>query len=158
MASLKASERSINLKATEEEDNEGYDDNEEEDEMKNLREEHRISSVWKTGGDIKNEVLWKLEKLFSSFVTKLEDEELNEVTYETLLSAHKSVTRATKYETIDNLFHQRSSVHAWNIDHTSSSPCVLSLLDCLQIVIITLREISQYILLVRSGFQVHWCP
>ena len=96
MASLKASERSINLKATEDEDNEGDDDNEEEDEMKNLREEHRISSVWKTGGDLKNEVLWKLEKLFSSFVTKLEDEELNEVTYETLLSAHKSVTRATK--------------------------------------------------------------
>lgn len=96
MASLKAPERSINLKETEEEDNIGDEDDEEENEMKNLREEHRISSVWKTGGDVKSEVLWKLEKLFSSFVTKLEDEERNEVTYETLLNAHKSVTRATK--------------------------------------------------------------
>jgi Timeless protein len=96
MASLKAPERSINLKETEEEDNLGEEDDEEESEMKNLREEHRISSVWKTGGDLKSEVLWKLEKLFSSFVTKLEDEERNEVTYEILLNAHKSVTRATK--------------------------------------------------------------
>lgn len=97
MAHLKVSDRSINLKATEMEDSfNDAEDEEEENEIKNLRGENRVSSVWKTGGDAKNEVLWKLEKLFSSFVTKLEDEERNEVSYETLLSAHKSITRATK--------------------------------------------------------------
>lgn len=80
-------------------DNAGNEDEEDDDEineMKNLREEARLSTVWRTGGDVKNEVLWKLEKLFSSLVSKQEDEETNEKTYETLLSAHKSVSRATK--------------------------------------------------------------
>lgn len=95
MAHLQESDKSINLKATEDSFDDGEDE-EEENEIKNLRGENRVSSVWKTGGDAKNEVLWKLEKLFSSFVTKLEDEERNEISYETLLSAHKSVTRATK--------------------------------------------------------------
>ena len=80
-------------------DNAGNEDEEDDDEineMKNLREDARLSTVWRTGGDVKNEVLWKLEKLFSSLVSKQEDEETNEKTYETLLSAHKSVSRATK--------------------------------------------------------------
>ena len=65
MAHLNVSDRSINLKATELEDNfNDGDDEEEENEIKNLRGENRVSSVWKTGGDAKNEVLWKLEKLF----------------------------------------------------------------------------------------------
>ena len=102
MASRLAPDRSINLKNSEMEDNAGNaeeeenDDDDEMNEMRNLREEARLSTVWKTGGDVKNEVLWKLEKLFSSFVSKHEDEETNQKTYETLLSAHKSVTRATK--------------------------------------------------------------
>ena len=99
MASRSAvQDRSINLKNTEKEDNLGNEDedNEEENELKNLREEVRLSTVWKSGGDVKNEVLWKLEKLFSSFVTKYEDENTGRSVYETLLSAHKSVSRATK--------------------------------------------------------------
>ena len=99
MASRSAPNRSIDLKSSEMDDNAGNEDEEDDDEineMKNLREEARLSTVWRTGGDVKNEVLWKLEKLFSSLVSKQEDEETNEKTYETLLSAHKSVSRATK--------------------------------------------------------------
>lgn len=94
----KAPNRSIDLNNTEIEDNLGNqeEDDDEETEMKNLREEARLSTVWRSGGDVKNEVLWKLEKLFSSFVAKHEDERTGGVTHETLLSAHKSVTRATK--------------------------------------------------------------
>lgn len=89
--------RSIDLKDTEEDDNQGgEDDNEEENELNELREENRISSVWKAGGTVKELVLWKLQKMFSSFVTKHEDDDSGEKTYETLLSAHKSVSRATK--------------------------------------------------------------
>ena len=99
MVSRPAPSRLINLKSSEMDDNAGNEDEEDDDEineMKNLREDARLSTVWRNGGDVKNEVLWKLEKLFSSLVSKQEDEETNEKTYETLLSAHKSVSRATK--------------------------------------------------------------
>lgn len=95
-SSASARDKSINLKDTEEDDNQGDDDNEEENELNDLREENRLSSVWKEGGTVKELVLWKLQKMFSSFVTKHEDEDTGEKTYETLLSAHKSVSRATK--------------------------------------------------------------
>jgi hypothetical protein len=96
-SSASTRDKSINLKDTEVDDNEGDEnDNEEENEFNELRGENRLSSVWKEGGTVKELVLWKLQKMFSSFVTKHEDEDTGEKTYETLLSAHKSVSRATK--------------------------------------------------------------
>jgi hypothetical protein len=94
---LAARDRSINLRDTEAIDYGVADeDDDEENELNELRRENQLATVWNDGGVTKDEALWKLEKMFSSLVDKHEDAETNETIYETLLTAHRSVSRITE--------------------------------------------------------------